>query len=755
MENTLENYIEVAELAYREGRWEEVDKTIRAAQEIVSDSEGNIDDLLKIRFYRLGIIYWTMYDNDLDIEFIKKYSELLEGLNTIALTDYQMICSFYNECPEEIMQRALLQYPDDLSLLNAYAKKLQELGQHNNAIIILEHLTELYPEASFAQLMLMHSRDQLLKVVMEQSENVSTDEDIASSCFDLAIQSCNMTAINELKEYPIINQQEKKLIHLDIQKCIYKKGFDKVSKKWKEKWIDKELDFTSVLLLANYFYEYNTYGLVKEVLEGYSFAELEQINEINEFNDLAVYWELANINKVQNRIMYNFFLANAYHYTGEAEKAAQCVNAGLELDPNNALLTVLKSNTQLTVDKDPEEAYNTLSTAHLQGLPPKTYYQQLIMFYRLVADWNNVIRTINQYEVRNVPNEATIFYKADAFAHLGYQINALECLEDGIQYFSHTPYIISMYQLRMMIYKNQKKYKLFFDDVKHKLSYCSKKGNEYWSTINQCVEIIFIIGDYRRCYEYASEAYRNNRLHPQLLPILQWLIAFDHDDYQEIPEVPEVTNDSVINNPQTPMDYFGNALRFWIMGFNLASAQAFEQAGDMGWETMYCYKRAFWRACRSEGHEEYTLELYDKIMAYDPTQREWLIDYRYAYILYTLKRYEQAIKGYKMLMEYYPNTAFEEEKDYNHNAAVLLDCERNIGNIEAATRYTSMRMSWQVPQKSDCKRLQVMADEHYPEELFLRYNLLRLSEEIETGLSQNEKESLKDIKRKLKSEYFS
>src|SRR5690606_13654009 len=129
-------------------------------------------------------------------EFIKKYSDLLERHNTITLPDYQLICSFYNECPEEIMQRALLKYPDDLSLLNAYAKKLQELGQHNNAIIILEHLTELYPEASFAQLMLMHSRDQLLKVVMEQSENISTDEDIASSCFDLAIQSCNMTAID-------------------------------------------------------------------------------------------------------------------------------------------------------------------------------------------------------------------------------------------------------------------------------------------------------------------------------------------------------------------------------------------------------------------------------------------------------------------------------------------------------------------------------------------------------------------------------
>src|SRR5690606_445801 len=134
MENTLENYIEVAELAYREGRWEEVNKAIRAAQEMVTGNEGNIDDLIRIRFYRIGIIYWTMYDNDLDIEFIKKYSDLLERHNTITLPDYQLICSFYNECPEEIMQRALLKYPDDLSLLNAYAKKLQELGQHNNAI---------------------------------------------------------------------------------------------------------------------------------------------------------------------------------------------------------------------------------------------------------------------------------------------------------------------------------------------------------------------------------------------------------------------------------------------------------------------------------------------------------------------------------------------------------------------------------------------------------------------------------------------
>src|SRR5690606_16644730 len=224
------------------------------------------------------------------------------------------------------MQRALLKYPDDLSLLNAYAKKLQELGQHNNAIIILEHLTELYPEASFAQLMLMHSRDQLLKVVMEQSENISTDEDIASSCFDLAIQSCNMTAIDELKKYPIINQQNKKFIHLDIQTCIYRKGFDKVSKKWQEGWRDKELDFNSVLLLANYFHAYSAYGLIKEVLEGYSFTDLEQMEQINEFNDLAAYWELANINKVQNRIMYNFSLANAYHYTGETEKATHYVN---------------------------------------------------------------------------------------------------------------------------------------------------------------------------------------------------------------------------------------------------------------------------------------------------------------------------------------------------------------------------------------------------------------------------------------------
>ena len=290
--------------------------------------------------------------------------------------------------------------------------------------------------------------------------------------------------------------------------------------------------------------------------------------------------------------------------------------------------------------------------------------------------------------------------------------------------------------------------------------------------VKQKIERLFLITPKEISGEYYGFLFLENK---QILPIkvigsplfYKWMEIVLRDNYEDRDmqsllqfasneySVVSIGGPIKINNPQTPMDYFGNALRFWIMGFNLASAQAFEQAGDMGWETVYCYKRAFWRSCRSEGHEEYTLELYDKIMTYDPTQREWLIDYRYAYILYTLKKYEQAIKAYKMLMEYYPDTAFEEEKDYNHNVAVLLDCERNLGNIEAATRYTSMRMSWQTPQKSDCKRLQVMADEHYTEELFLRYNLLRLSEEIETGLSQNEKESLKDIKRKLKSEYFS
>ncbi|MBI6120844.1 tetratricopeptide repeat protein [Salegentibacter maritimus] len=737
-------HIERAEQLYKANLYKHLTPHISAVQENFEALDSATE---YARYYRLVMLYIAAFE-EINMPVMQSYLEALEAINEIQASDYEVICSCYHQCPGAVYEKALMQYPYNETLHLHYALKLQNEKRFLEAIGILKYILECYPATTEARLLLWEIETAYLEELC-----CSTEEANCYELLDLASATHNLEVLKGLELDERLDEASKSLIYIQI--ALWEKRSVEILEYWKTEWKLLELSDRARYLLADYARAFMMYNMVSQILRAPSKPEFPT-DEFTSFQEYKEYMKAVSNSGWQLAQHHYLLVGNsAYFHTGDRKVLNICVEQGLALNPKNPLLLVLKAKSFYL-----EENYNQTAAAYHEayrnGLAMSEYLFYLLEVNNRIQSWQGILDIVTQFHKRKSPTLKTMFFKARALVMLQEFDAALEVINEALQDFplpahSYAPWF---YNLRMLIHKRNHNYKAFLEDMHEEINYYKIGDSDYCSTMNMCVETIFEMGDYEECYKFAIYNYEQEQLSPELYPVLQWLCFYDFL-IEKPDDLNDVTENDLIEEPTTFIDYRNNGLLHWIMGNHDAATASLELAAGLTTNKAYYLKLAL--TCSKEAfHNSKSIRLCETIKKELPESQEWKIDFDYANLLREEKQYKAALHSFKQVLQGYPDHSFFQfPKDDNHvMLRSLKECAKELGDIHELIKYNAMLLSKDNPSINLLKEHQEITNEKDKQDIFVRHNLLEGLFQLGTDMSKAESDELIQIKTKIRTNYF-
>ena len=735
-------HLEQAEQAYVVQQVHKLEQHISAIQENF-DVFSNSDTSVYIRYYRLYMRFLGLF-KEVDVSAMKTYLEALEAEGIVEASDYECICSYYKQCPQEIYEKALMAFSYNENLHLHYALKLNEERRFGEAIEVLHYVLECYPESTEVRFLLSEIQREYLDDLCISEEEVPVNK-----LLYLASATHNISVLKGLNLDPRLTQAEQ--YHTQIQLAIWQNRSVEVRDQWRAEWKHLKLADRTRILLADYAKAFMIYDMVAEVLV---YPETPEFPEEN-YSDFSAYksYMAALVNAGWQRAQHQYYLIgkSCYFYSNDLKKMAYCLQQGLTLNPKNPLLIELKGKF-FFYQGDYQEAAKAFHAAFNNGLSATDYLQTLMDLNDRVRNNEGILQVVNQFHLRHWPNAKSTCFKGFALAKLGHDAQALAVLNEGIEGYNQNSFHAWMYYWRAILHKRNKNYDLFFQDIEREVQFYKEGSSDYCNSMNLSMEVLFEMADYEKSYNYASYCHEQGKLDPELYPVLQWLCFYN---FKENPEgVRAASEGDLVPNPQTFIDYRNNGLVYWIIGNETAAAESLVLAAQNASDAGVYYKLAF-IAARAAFDNTLSLNIYDELKARVPEDRTWEVDYPYPDLLLKANRYKEATAAQINLIASYPYRAFFDfPKDINYLAGALKRSAKEAGNLKDYIRYSAMFLSKESPWEIDLKEHQEITEDFYKEELFLRHNLLQTASHLEEPLEELETSTLENIKSHFITTYF-
>ena len=737
-------HITAAEEAYTQRLHHQLESHIVVIQENF-DALGAQDQAICIRFYRLYMRFLTLFEA-VDVATMQTYLEALENEGVVEASDYELICSFYHKCPQELYEKALMAYSYNETLHLHYALKLKHEQRFEEAVEVLKYVLECYPGATEVRFLLWEIEQEYLDELCHTEQEVD-----ATALLDLASATHNTAVLKGLELDPRLSKAEG--YHVQIQLAIWQNRSVAVRDQWRAEWKFVELATKTRNLLADYAKAFMMYDMVAEVL---SFPEAPEFpaEDFNDFSDYSDYMQ-ALTHAGWQRAQHHYLLIgkSCYFYSKDLKKMAYCLQQGLELHPKNPLLLELKGKFFFFQAEYPQAA-EAFNEAFRQGLSATDYLQTMMDLNDRVNDPKAILQVVNQFHQRHFPNAKSTCFRGIALLKLGLVAEALSVFNEGIEDYQQSAFHAWMYYWRAVIHRKNKNYELFFQDIEREVQFYELGSSDYCNSMNLSMEVLFEMGDYEKCYQYACYCHEQGRLDPELYPVFQWLCFYD---FKENPEgLRPASEGDLVPDPETYIDYRNNGLVYWIIGNEAAAAKSLVVAAQNSPDAGVYYKLAFSASREALDDHQLSLDIYEEIKAQVPEARIWEVDHPYPALLSAAKHHEQATAACLNLIASYPYRAFfDYPRDINYLAQALKKSAQGAENMTDFIRYSAMLLSTENPEENHLKEQHQMVKDFFKDQLFLRHNLLEAASRFEQPLEAVEAQDLAHLKSRLIATYFS
>lgn len=740
----LIKHIERAEQLYKANLFTHIKSHITAVQDHFDTLSDAAD---YARYYRIVMLYISAFE-EINLPVMQSYLEALETVNEVQASDYELICSYYKQCEASIYERALMAHPYNETLHLHYALKLQHENRFIEAILILKYSLECYPALTETQFLLWDVESARLKYLCN-----SPQEADAYEVLDLATSTHNLDVLKGLQLDDRLDVKSKSLTH--IQVALWEDRSVEVIQHWNTEWKLLKLTEQARYLLADYAKSFMMYDMVSQILRAPSKPVFPEETFTN-FKEYKAYMR-AVANSGWQLAQHHYLLVgnSANYYTKNRHVQNICVEQGLALNPKNPLLLVLKAKT-LFAENNYNETATAYHNAYRNGLRMSEYLFYLLEVNNRIQSWQGILDIVEQFHKRTPPTLKTLFFKARALVMLQQFDEALEVINEALEDFPLPPHSYApwLYNLRMIIHRTHQNYSAFFEDMQEEINYYNIGDSDYCSTMNMCIEALLEMGDYEECYKYAIYNHEQEQLSSELYPVFQWLCFYDF--LNEKPEdLKDPTENDLIIEPSTFIDYRNNGLVYWMLGNTNQAAESLKLAAAQASNKAYYLKLAL--ACSKEGFDNtLSIALCETIKKDVPEASEWNTGFDYANLLQSEKQHKEALTAYKNLLQNYPDfTFFQFPKDENHMMLrVFKDSSKALNDVNSHTKYNAMLLSKDYPSDQALLEHLDIAKTHSKSDVFLQHNLLEIISKLDITFENGELEMLKEIKSKIRSDYF-
>ncbi|WP_458627057.1 tetratricopeptide repeat protein [Winogradskyella sp. PC D3.3] len=739
----LIKHIERAEELYKANLFTHIKPHITAVQDHIEVLNDSVD---YARYYRIVMLYITAFE-DINMTVLQSYLEALETIKEVQASDYELICSYYKQCEASIYERALVAHPYNETLHFHYALKLQHEHRFSEAILILKYLLECYPALTEAQLLLWDVESAQLEYLCNSSEE--------SDCYELLELASATHHLNVLKGLQLDNRLDSKSKNLTyIQVDLWENSSAEILQYWNTEWKHLELTEQTQYLLADYAKSFMMYYLVSQILSTPPKPEFPEETFTN-FKEYKVYMQAIANSKWQLAQHHHLLVGNsANYYTKNRQIQNSSVQQGLALNPKNPLLLVLKAKTFFA-----ENNYNETAAAYHDafrcGLRMSEYLFYLLEVNNRIQSWQGILDIVDLFHKRSHPTLKTLYFKARALVKLQRYDEALEVINEALEDFPLPPHSYApwLYNLRMMIHRVHHNYTAFFEDMQKEINFYNDGDNDYCSTMNMCIEVLLEMGNYKECYKYAIYNHEQGQLPTALYPVFHWVCFYGF--LQKPDDLEALTENHLVKEPTTFIDYRNNGLIHWMLQQNIAAAESLKTAAKLSSNKGYYLKLAC-LCLKENSNYSAAVQLYKTIKEETPEAIDWELNYDYFCVLQDNKQYDDVLIALQHLLQSYPEyTFYNFPKDQYHlMLKVLKDVHKTLGHLEDYTKYNAMYLSKPYPSHKALLEHLEITKTHYKDNLFLQHNILETLSKLDINLKNGELNMLKEMKSKIRSEYF-
>ncbi|MBW2960562.1 tetratricopeptide repeat protein [Mesonia aestuariivivens] len=735
-------HIEQAEAAYANQQNRQLESHIVAIQENFDALEAQ-DQGICIRYYRLYMRFLTLFEQ-VKISAMQTYLEALETEGVVEASDYELICSFYKLCPQEIYEKALIAYSYNETLHIHYALKLKEERRFTEAIEVVDYVLECYPGNTECRFLLWEIKQEYLDELCNAEEEIE-----ATQLLSLASATHHKSVLKGLELDPRLTPAEK--YHVQIQLAVWGNRSVENRNQWRAEWQHVELADQTRDLLADYAKAFMMYDMVDEVLK---FPEAPHFPEEN-YTDFSGYraYILAVTNAGWQRAQHHYLLIgkSCYHYSKDLKKMAYCLQQGLELHPKNPLLLELKGKF-FFFQGDYEQAAAGFNEAFKQGLSATDFLQTSMDLNDRVKNSKGILQTVNQFHQRHFPNAKSTCFRGIALVKLGFLDQAFEVFTEGIENYPQSAFHAWMYYWRAVIHKHHKNYDLMLKDIQSEVKFYPEGSSDYCNSMNLCMASFFEKGDYKKSHQYGAYCFEQRQLDADLHTVLKWICFYN---YLPKPKgLEEASEADLITNPASFIDYRNNGLTYWMIGNYTEAINSLLLAAEKDTEKGLYYQLAY-HCARLSPDKEVAVRIYRDLVKEVPEARNWEIDISYTGLLEQTQNFKEAKEGFLNFTASYPYEVFYNfAKHKDMVIQTLKESAKGEGNLKDYTRYSAVLLSKENPNESYLKEHQQIAEDFHQEDLFLRHNLLARLARFETEDNEEEFQKIKNLKAEIIQNHF-
>ncbi|MFD2541231.1 tetratricopeptide repeat protein [Lacinutrix gracilariae] len=741
--NDIISYIERAETHYKNNQYQALKSVIDDIQEYVTLLSEPEDFA---RYYRIYMLYLGVYE-EMNMPVLKSYLQALIDNGQVQASDFEYVCSFYDECEQSVYEDALVRYPYNDTIQLHYAFKLQNEKRYQDAILVLKYLLECYPALTEARFLLWDIQAAQLEHICDSDEEADCNE-----LLDLASATHNKSVLKGLQLDERLDLPSQTLANMHVAMWENKSIDNKAL--WNSEWKHLEITDRTRMLLVDYFQSFMRYDMVAQIIKYPGEPQLPE-EDYSNFEEFKIYMQdFANSGWQLAQHYYLRYGDSAYYHTKDRNVLNQCVQQGLTLNPKNPNLFVLKARAFFFVKnyKQTGEAYHE---AFRNGLRMSEYLFYLLEVNSRIESWQGILDIVEQFHRRQPATLKTLFFKARALVKFSRFDEALVVLNEALEDFplpSHS-YAPWLYNLRMVVHMNNQNYTAFFEDMQSEINYYKIGDINYCSTMNLCVEALLEMNDYKECHKYAIYNHEQGQLAPELYPVFKWICYYDYLPKPD--DLAPASEDNLVKNPTTFIEFRNNGLIHWILNNFDAAIGNLSQAAHMATNKAFYLKMV--ASCAEDSFDNS-----EALSAYKTAKEQApeASDYKTFFKLYSFYNDEnepkKALETLQHSIQSYPDyTFFDFPRDeFNMMLRSRKLLAQQLEDVDGFTKYSAMFLSKDQPSVQALHDHLTHIKTHFASDDFLLHNILEELSQRDEDFDEAHSKMLKAVKTKIRDAYF-
>ncbi|GAA5023606.1 hypothetical protein GCM10011506_06590 [Marivirga lumbricoides] len=717
--------------------------------------EAAADDLAL--YHQLHIRFYLWQDGQKDVDnranMVFQHLSELEQLDKATAKEYELATSLYAQASFDVFENAFRLYPHNAVIKTNLAKYYVHNGQIAEAKKCLKHAFE---EAPFDLSILIEEHEiagaELAKITDFEADHVPPEafEEVLKLSHE-AHKADFCLALLE-KEEAKDHFTEEARIHLECINLCRSDDWQSALDKWPyiydEETIESPIGKVAYAEILTMTGEYEEITQLLEDFPAYSAPRVpNSIKELMEHETTSI--------PASVYAQMHYVHANALRGLSLHDGALDQHEKSLGILPDNALAIIGKVRAHFDLEEY-SDSLTLLNEAFASGLDQKTYYREFAEMYFALGDWKNVIKVLNAFHQNEMVTSRSAYLMGLALYFLRHTQEALQWLTKTITEFSETYNTRQALYYRALLYRSLFYFNEAIKDINQLVPLCSVNSREYWDAMLLMADMAYQVGAFDRSYEYLAHIHSHHPLSGIYLLYLQLLIHDGHHKQSKI-EVPEgielLSEKSIISAPKDALDHLINAKVLSIMNKYAEAAEAFTQVAELGFKPGTHYGQAFHHAFEAKDFDK-VVELYDKVIQHAPKLFDDVYGARWAFSLYKLERYDEAIAAYKEILYDYPVIAEDLDSSIKWTS-VMFEAHRKKGYYEDALKYLSTKCSQkQESTYYDLRALEEIAANQKEYSELSHLGTLLIMDYSEMELSQKELGKLNRLRNKIKEEVF-